>query len=41
MSSETNLQTAKDFFAAIGCGEREALLALVAGDIEWTIPCED
>ena len=38
MSTEENIQTVKDFFAAIGCGDREALLALVAEDIEWIIP---
>jgi uncharacterized protein len=31
----------KDFFAAIGRGDREALLALVAEDIEWIIPGKD
>jgi uncharacterized protein len=41
MSIETNIQTVKDFFAAIGRGDREALLALVAEDIEWIIPGED
>ena len=41
MSIEKNIQTVKDFFAAIGRGDREALLALVAGDIEWIIPGED
>ena len=41
MSIEKNIQTVKDFFAAIGRGEREALLALVAEDIEWIIPGED
>ena len=41
MSVETNIQTVKDFFAAIGRGDREALLALVAEDIEWIIPGED
>jgi ketosteroid isomerase-like protein len=35
MSTEQNVQTVKDFFAAIGRGDREALLALVAEDIEW------
>jgi hypothetical protein len=34
MSIEKNIQTVKDFFAAIGRGDREALLALVE-DIEW------
>ena len=41
MSIEKNVQTVKDFFAAIGRGDREALLALVAEDIEWIIPGED
>jgi uncharacterized protein len=40
MSTEKNVQTVKDFFAAIGRGDREALLALVAEDIEWIIPGE-
>ena len=41
MSTEKNVQTVKDFFAAIGRGDREALLALVAEDIEWIIPGKD
>lgn len=41
MSIERNVQTVKDFFAAIGCGDREGLLALVAEDMEWSIPGED
>ena len=41
MSIEKNIQTVKDFFAAIVRGDREALLALVAEDIEWIIPGED
>jgi len=41
MSIEKNVQTVKDFFAAIGRGDREDLLALVAEDIEWIIPGED
>src|SRR5476649_3105456 len=41
MSTEKNVQTVKDFFAAIGGGDREGLLALVAEDIEWIIPGED
>jgi ketosteroid isomerase-like protein len=40
MSFEKNIQTVKDFFATIGRGDREALLALVADDIEWIIPGE-
>ena len=41
MSTEKNVQTVKDFFAAIGRGDRQGLLALVAEDIEWIIPGED
>ncbi|MDE5459245.1 nuclear transport factor 2 family protein [Bradyrhizobium sp. CSS354] len=41
MSIETNIQIVKDFFAAIGRGDSEALLALVTVDIEWIIPGED
>ena len=41
MSTEHNIQTVKDFFAALDRGDREALLALVADDIEWIIPGED
>ena len=41
MSTEKNIQTVKDFFAAIGRGDRQALLALVAEDIKWIIPGED
>ena len=41
MSIEKNIQTVKDFFAAIGRGDRDGLLALVADDIEWIIPGKD
>ena len=41
MITEKNVQTVKDFFAAIGRGDRGALLALVAEDIEWIIPGKD
>jgi ketosteroid isomerase-like protein len=41
MSTEKNVQTVKNFFAAIGRGDKEGLLALSAGDIEWIIPGED
>ena len=41
MSIETNVQVVKDFFAAIGSGDKERVLALVAEDIEWIIPGED
>ena len=40
MSIEKNIQTVKDFFAAIGRGDREGLLALAAEEIEWIIPGE-
>ena len=40
MSIERNVQAVKDFFAAIGRGDRERLLTLVAEDIEWIIPGE-
>ena len=41
MSVEENVQTVKDFFAAIGGGNKLDVLALVAEDIEWIIPGED
>ena len=41
MNTEQNVQTVKDFFAAIGRGDKEALVALVAEDIEWIIPGKD
>ncbi|OCJ02321.1 ketosteroid isomerase [Rhizobium sp. AC27/96] len=41
MSIERNIQTVKDFFTAIGRGDREALVALVTEDIEWIIPGKD
>ena len=41
MSIQRNVQTVKDFFAAISRGDREGLLALVAEDIEWIVPGED
>jgi ketosteroid isomerase-like protein len=40
MGIEENVQVVKDFFAAIGSGDKQALLALVAEDIEWIIPGE-
>ena len=40
MSIQKNIQIVKDFFAAIGGGDREGLLAMVAEDIEWIIPGE-
>ena len=41
MSNEENVQVVKNFFAAIGRGDKQALLALVDEDIEWIIPGED
>jgi len=41
MSTEENVQIVKDFFAAIGRGDEQGLLALAAEDIEWIIPGED
>ena len=40
MSTKENVQIVKDFFAAIGAYNKQALLALVAADIEWIIPGE-
>jgi uncharacterized protein len=41
MSIEENVQTVKDFFAAMGSGDKQGLLALSAEDIEWIVPGED
>jgi uncharacterized protein len=41
MSIEKNVQTVKDFFAAMGRGDKQGLLALSAEDIEWIIPGRD
>ena len=41
MSIEKNVQVVKDFFAAIGSGDTQRVLALVAEDIEWIVPGED
>lgn len=41
VSIEENVQTVKDFFAAMGGYNKQDLLALVAEDIEWIIPGED
>ncbi|MBR0946485.1 MULTISPECIES: nuclear transport factor 2 family protein [Bradyrhizobium] len=41
MSVEENTSIVKDFFAALGRGDRQALLALCAEDIEWIIPGKD
>jgi uncharacterized protein len=39
--SNIHVQIVKDFFAAMGRGDVEGLLALSAEDIEWIIPGED
>ncbi|HEY1780802.1 MAG TPA: nuclear transport factor 2 family protein [Roseiarcus sp.] len=41
MSTEENVQIVKNFFAAMGGYNKQALLASVAEDIEWIIPGED
>ena len=41
MSIEENVKVVKDFFAAIGRGDKQRVLALVAEDIEWIVPGED
>ena len=41
MSTEQNVQIVKDFFAAMGSGDKQGLLALSAEDIEWIIPGQD
>jgi hypothetical protein len=41
MSTQANVQIVKDFFAALGRGDKQGLLALSAEDIEWIIPGED
>jgi ketosteroid isomerase-like protein len=41
MSTQENVQTVKDFLAAMGSGDRQGLLALSAEDIEWIVPGED
>jgi ketosteroid isomerase-like protein len=39
--SNNHVQIVKDFFAAMGRGDKRGLLALSAEDIEWIIPGED
>ena len=41
MSTLENVQIVKDFFAAMGSGDKQGLLALSAEDIEWIVPGED
>jgi ketosteroid isomerase-like protein len=37
MSTRENVQTVKDFFAAMSRGDMQSLLALSAEDIEWIV----
>ena len=41
MSTQENVQIAKNFLAALGRRDKQGLLALSAEDIEWIIPGED
>ncbi|MEO7717581.1 MAG: nuclear transport factor 2 family protein [Capsulimonas sp.] len=41
MSTHENVQIVKDFFAAMGRGDKQGLLALSSEDVEWIIPGED
>src|SRR5579862_7368300 len=41
MSTEKNVQIVKNFLAALGRRDKQRLLSLVTGDIEWIIPGED
>jgi uncharacterized protein len=41
MSIKNTVQVVKDFFAAVGSGDKQRVLALVAEDIEWIIPGEN
>src|ERR1700683_1172140 len=41
MTTQENVQTVKDFFAAMGGGDKQRLLSLVVEDIEWIVPGED
>jgi ketosteroid isomerase-like protein len=41
MSTQENVQIVKDFFAAIGRGDQQGLVALSDAGIEWIIPGEE
>ena len=41
MNTEENVQIVKDFFAAMGQGDKQRLLALSSEDVEWIIPGQD
>lgn len=40
MSIEKNVQVVRNFFAAVGSGDKQRVLALVAEDIVWIVPGE-
>src|ERR1700733_9089964 len=39
--TQENVQIVKDFFAAMGRGDKQGLVALAAENIEWIVPGED
>jgi hypothetical protein len=41
MSIQKNVETLKDFLAALGRRDKAGLLALASEDVEWIIPGED
>jgi hypothetical protein len=41
MGIEKNVQVVKDFVAAMGGADKQALLSLSSEDIEWIVPGED
>ena len=41
MTVEENVRVVREFFAALGGGDKQRLMALVAEDIEWIIPGQD
>lgn len=41
MSAEENIETVKKFFAALGNGDSQGMLAVAAEDIEWIVPGKD
>lgn len=41
MSIEDNVRIVQEFFAAMGGGDKQAMLALAADDIEWVVAGED
>lgn len=41
MSTEENVQTVKNFFAAVSRGDGESLFSLISEEIEWIMPGHD